>query len=82
MEPELINFYIESLLREIEELTKNRILLQTQVRYKDSIINSLNKQLEELQSELNGYDKRINKDILNKNAPNWKEKELKGLNNG
>jgi len=82
MEPELINFYIESLIREIEELTKNRILLQTQVRYKDSVINSLNKTIEDLNTELSGYDKRINKDTLNKNVSNWKEKELKGLNNG
>jgi actin-related protein len=46
MHPDFVNFYIEKLLREIESLTKTRLLLSTQVEYSEKIILGLTEKLE------------------------------------
>jgi hypothetical protein len=55
MNPEIVNMYIERLLQEIQELTKNRLLVETQLRYTERMnaefqnkINLLEQQVEKL----------------------------------
>lgn len=52
MNPEIVNLYIERLLREIEELNKNRLLVETQLRFTESLNVSLSEKIKSLQSQL------------------------------
>lgn len=52
-----INVYIEKLLKEIEELTKNKILLQTQLSVTEKLNVELKQQLEKFQKS----EERANK---------------------
>jgi hypothetical protein len=46
MHPDFVNFYISNLVKEIEDLTKNKILLTTQLQYSEKIIQGLTEKLE------------------------------------
>ena len=59
MNPEIVNLYIERLLKEIEELNKNRLLIETQLKYADKVNKDLQDQLE-----------KFNKKIINKKEVN------------
>lgn len=61
MDPEIVNIYIAKLLREVEELTKNRILMQTQLQYTEGLNKSLSDRIQELEEQLEKSNKKINK---------------------
>lgn len=61
MNADLINLYIERLLKEIEELTKNRLLIETQLKYTENLNIDLQTQLKQLQEQQEKHNKRINK---------------------
>ncbi len=46
MHPDFAGFYIETLLKEIESLTKARLLLSAQIQYSEKIIVDLTDRLE------------------------------------
>lgn len=52
MNPEIVNLYIERLLREIEELNKNRLLVETQLRFTESLNVSFSEKIKSLESQL------------------------------
>ena len=65
MNPDLVNIYIEKLLNEIGELTKTRILLDTQLRYNEILnVQSQNK-LKELELQLEKFNKKKLKEVNN-----------------
>lgn len=53
-----VNTYIEKLLKEIDDLTKNKILLQTQLAVTERINVDLKEQLEKFQKSEERYNKK------------------------
>lgn len=58
MNTELINLYVDKLLKEIGELTKTRLLLEAQLQYTELMNSELKKKNDDLQKQL---DKLNNK---------------------
>ena len=52
MTPEIINLYIENLLKEVEELSKTKILLDTQVKYHVKLNEELQEKIALLTNEI------------------------------
>jgi len=52
MDNEFVNLYIETLLKEVTELTKSKILLQTHLDYVQKQNTVLGKQVQELEAKL------------------------------
>lgn len=63
MNAELINFYIESLLKEVSEGVKTRILLETQLKYTEMINAQLQTKISELESQLEKLNKKKSKEV-------------------
>ena len=61
MNPEIVNLYIERLLKEIEELTKNRLLIETQLRYTENLNASLQEQINQFRLQQEKQNKKLNK---------------------
>ena len=61
MSPEIINLYVNRLLKEIDELNKNRFLIETQLQYTEGMNASFQKKITELESQLDKQSKKINK---------------------
>lgn len=68
MNPEFLNMYIEQLITEIGENAKSRILLQTQLRYTESVngqltgrISELENEIVNLQNQLQSQQEKLNK---------------------
>lgn len=51
MGPELVNLYIQRLLKEIEELNKNRLLLETKIQYTEQLNVSLSEKVKLLEEK-------------------------------
>jgi hypothetical protein len=60
MQPEIINLYITRLLKEIDELNKNRFLIETQLQYTEGLNSNLQKKVSELELQIE-KNKKINK---------------------
>jgi len=65
MNPELINLYIENLINEITEGTKNRVLLQTQLKYTELINSQLQSKITDLEGQLEKLNKKTKKEVDN-----------------
>ena len=65
MNPEIVNLYIERMLKEIEELTKNRLLVDTQLKYTEMMNAQLQERIKQLETELEKASKKINKKEVN-----------------
>lgn len=63
MNPEIVNIYIEQLLKEVSECAKSRILLQTQLKYTETLNVSLQQKVEELQKQIEKLNKRKVKEV-------------------
>jgi len=63
MNPEIINLYIERLLKEVEELTKNRLLIETQLKYTELINGNLQQKLKEFELQLEKLNKKKSKEV-------------------
>lgn len=64
MNPELINMYIERLLNEIQEATKNRLLLETQLKYTEKMNVDLVNKIKSLEEQSEKASKRQKKQDL------------------
>lgn len=63
MNPEIINLYIERLLKEVEELTKNRLLIETQLKYTEMINAQFQQKLKEVELQLEKLNKKKSKEV-------------------
>lgn len=63
MNAELINFYIECLLKEVSESAKSRILLETQLKYTEMINGQLQTKINELEAQLEKLNKKKSKEV-------------------
>ena len=67
MNPELINLYIDRLLQEIQELTKNRLLIETQLKYTERMNSELQNKLKELEAQIEKLNKKKSKEVNTSN---------------
>ena len=65
MSPEFVNLYIETLMKEIEELTKNSVFMKTQLKFSEKMNISLNERIAELEKQLKRKERKLNKDEVN-----------------
>ena len=63
MNPDLINLYIENLLKEIMEGVKNRILLETRLKYTEMLNSQLQSNVSELEEKVEKLNKRKSKEV-------------------
>lgn len=61
MEPEIINIYIEKLLAEVGEAAKSRVLLDTQLKYTQTINQNLSQKIQELEAQIQTLSSQIEK---------------------
>jgi hypothetical protein len=61
MNPELINMYIERLLNEIQEATKNRLLLETQLKFTEKINSDFLTKIKELETQIEKQSKKTSR---------------------
>lgn len=65
MNPEIVNMYIETLLNEVAEGAKSRILLETRLKYAESINVNLSARIQQLEAQLEKQNKKITKKEVN-----------------
>jgi hypothetical protein len=64
MDPEIVNMYIDRLLIEVAEGAKSRILLETQLRYTESLNANLSTRIQQLESQIEKQNKKTrNKEV-------------------
>jgi len=61
MNPEIVNMYIDRLLREVGELTKARLLIETQLQFTEKMNADLQARVKQLESQIEKQSKKINK---------------------
>lgn len=65
MNPEIFNLYIARLIKEIEELTKNRLLIETQLQYTEKLNADAQTRIKQLEEQIEKQTKKINKKEVN-----------------
>ena len=65
MNPELINLYIDQLLLEVSEGAKTRVLLQTQLKFTESLNKQLQSKITELEAQIEKLNKKKSKEVDN-----------------
>jgi hypothetical protein len=65
MNSEIVNIYIERLLNEITEGVKSRILLETQLKYTESMNAALTEKIQQLEAQVEKQNKKITKKEVN-----------------
>lgn len=63
MEADLVNMYMQRLLKEVDELTKNRLLLETRLGFTEVQNVELSKRIEDLETQLEKQSKRTKKEV-------------------
>ena len=63
MNTEIINLYIERLLHEVTEGVKTRILLDTQLKYTESLNIQLQTKITELEKKIETLNKKKTKEV-------------------
>ena len=63
MSPEIFNMYVDRLLQEILELTKNRLLVETQLKYTEMLNAQLQQKLKEAESQIEKLNKKKSKEV-------------------
>ena len=63
MNPEIVNMYIERLLQEISELTKNRLLVETQLRYTERMNAEFQNKISQLEQQVEKLNKKKLKEV-------------------
>lgn len=63
MNTEIINLYIERLLHEVTEGVKTRILLDTQLKYTESLNIQLQTKVAELEKKIETLNKKKTKEV-------------------
>ncbi len=67
MNPEIVNMYIERLLQEIQELTKNRLLVETQLRYTERMNAEFQNKINQLEQQVEKLNKKKSKEVNTSN---------------
>lgn len=65
MNPDLVNLYIERLLTEVGELTKTRLLLDTQLKFTEMLNVQLQTKINELETNVEKLNNRKSKKEVN-----------------
>ena len=65
MNPDLVNLYIERLLTEVGELTKTRLLLDTQLKFTEMLNVHLQTKINELETNVEKLNNRKSKKEVN-----------------
>ena len=65
MNPDLVNLYIERLLTEVGELTKTRLLLDTQLKFTEMLNVQLQTKINELETNVEKLNNRKSKTEVN-----------------
>ena len=63
MNPELVNVYIDRLLNEVTEGVKSRILLETQLKFQQTVIEQLQNKIKEQEQQLEKINKKSKKEV-------------------
>jgi cell division protein FtsB len=63
MEIEFVNMYIERLVKEIEELTKSRLLNEARLKYIETANQKLIQKIEELEKQIEKQNKKKVKEV-------------------
>lgn len=63
MNPEIVNMYIDRLLNEVQELTKTRLLIETQLKYTEMINAKFQTQIKELEDQIEKQNKKKLKEV-------------------
>lgn len=63
MEVEFVNAYIERLVNEVGELTKNRLLNEARLKYIESVNTKLLQRIEELEKQVEKQNKKKTKEV-------------------
>jgi hypothetical protein len=63
MQAEFVNAYIERLVEEIVELTKNRLLNEARIKYTESVNVKLAQQIQELELQLEKLNKKKAREV-------------------
>jgi hypothetical protein len=63
MQAEFVNAYIERLVEEIVELTKNRLLNEARIKYTESVNVKLSQQIQELELQLEKLNKKKAREV-------------------
>lgn len=63
MNPELVNIYIERLIKEVTEGVKSRILLETQLKFTEMLNAELQNKLKEAEAQLEKLNKKKTKEV-------------------
>jgi hypothetical protein len=63
MNAEIINLYVDILLKEVTEGVKSRILLETQLKYTESLNTQLQTKIIELESQIQKLNKKKSKEV-------------------
>lgn len=65
---EFVNLYIERIVKEVEELTKARLLNEAKTAYLEKVNTLLLEKVEQLEAQLEKQNKKINKKEVNTSA--------------
>ena len=65
MNPDLVNLYIERLLTEVGELTKTRLLLDTQLKFTEMLNTQLQTKINELETQIEKLNNKKSKKEVN-----------------
>jgi uncharacterized membrane-anchored protein len=63
MNTEIINLYVDRLLNEVTEGVKSRILLETQLKYTESLNSQLQTKIIELEKKIETLNKKKTKEV-------------------
>jgi len=64
---DFVNLYIEKILTEVQELTKAKLILQTQIAWKDKTIQEMSEMQNKLQQSCNDLNEKLHIAIEKKN---------------
>lgn len=67
MNPEIVNIYIERLLQEVQELTKTKLLIDTQLKYTELLNKNLSNKVQELEAQMEKLNKKKQKEVNTSN---------------
>lgn len=62
MNEQFINVYIETIMNEVNELTKTKLMLLTRINIAEKLITSLTEEKTKLETELNKKSIKVKKD--------------------
>lgn len=63
MDVEFVNAYIETLVKEVEELTKTRLLNDARLKYMESVNTKLLQQIQDLEKQIEKQNKKKTKEV-------------------